>query len=150
MDMRVLVVDDDPQIRALIEVALGDEAEVVAVPDGATALRTIDETAVHCAVLDVMMPGMSGLAVLEAIRADPRLRRMPVVMLTALAGEAQHVEAFRDGADAYLTKPFDVEELASTVREIVQLEPAERAARRQAQLDRAELLARIETSFGRE
>jgi DNA-binding response OmpR family regulator len=149
MKLRVLVVDDDPQIRALVEVALGDEAEVVALGDGPSAMRALDGGRFDCVLLDVMMPGMSGFAVLEAMRGDPMLQRTPVLMLTALTGEAQHVEAFNQGADAYLTKPFDVDELIRAVRETVSMSPADRKSRRAAELDRAELLARIETSFGR-
>jgi DNA-binding response OmpR family regulator len=149
MSMRVLVVDDDPQIRALMEVAFDDDVEVLAVADAPSAMRALNGRSFDCVVIDVMMPGMSGFQLLEMIRAEPSLRRMPAVMLTALAGDAQHVEAFHSGAAAYLTKPFDVEELNAVVREVVSLDPKERDRRRQTKLEEAELLARIETSFGR-
>jgi CheY-like chemotaxis protein len=148
MQLRALVVDDDPQIRELIASILFDDAEVVAVPDGPSALRALNEDRFGCVLLDVMMPGMSGNAVLEAIRSDPALRHLPVIMLTALAGDASHLVAFRGGADAYLTKPFDVDALLDTVSEVTELDASERAERRRKQLEQAELLVRIESSFG--
>jgi CheY-like chemotaxis protein len=145
----VLVVDDDPQVRGLVEAVLSEDADVTTVPDGPTALQVLAHQRFDCVLLDVMMPGMSGISVLETVRADPILRRTPVVMLTALTSEAHHAEAYRDGADAYLTKPFDVDALLQTVREVVEMPAEERAERRRAELERAELLARIESSFGR-
>ncbi len=148
MSLRVLVVDDDPQILDLVTVVLEETAEVVAVPDGPSALRLLAEQRFDCVLLDVMMPGMPGTTVLEAIRRDPLLRGTAVVMLTALTGEASHLTAFRGGADAYLTKPFDIDELIDVVFTTTALDARERAERRRRQLEQAELLVRIESSFG--
>lgn len=149
MHLRVLVVDDDPQIRDLVDGVLSEDADVVGAPDGESALRELNAGRYGCVILDVMMPGMSGYGVLEKVRADPVMRHMPVIMLTALAGESNHLEAFRDGADAYLTKPFDVDDLLGVVTELAGLDGPARAQRRREELDQAELLARIEASFGR-
>ncbi len=95
-----------------------------------------------------MMPGMDGFAVLRRMRADDQYRQMPVVMLTAKAGEHDHVRAFRDGADAYLTKPFGVDDLDDTLARVTTLTPSEREATRNEELSRAQLLVQIEHTFG--
>jgi DNA-binding response OmpR family regulator len=145
--MRVLVVDDDPEIRGLMVTVLSYEADVVTAQDGQAALRVLADETVDLVLLDVMMPGVSGFGVLEAIRADPRLRSLPVMMLTAKVGESEHAEAFRGGADAYLTKPFDLQGLLGEMERLMEAGPTERAARRTAELERAELLGSIESSF---
>lgn len=148
--MRVLVVDDEPQIRTLVADVLATEVEVREAADGPTALATL-RSGEHfdCVLLDVMMPGMTGFQVLEEMRADHDLKGIAVVMLTAKVGEWEHLTAFRDGADAYLTKPFDVDDVVNAVKEVAALPTGQRAARRRGELERAELLARIENSFGR-
>jgi CheY-like chemotaxis protein len=148
--MRVLVVDDEPQIRTLVADVLAIEVEVWEAADGPTALAMLrGGDPFDCVLLDVMMPGMTGFQVLEVIRSDADLQHVAVVMLTAKAGENEHLTAFRDGADAYLTKPFDVDDVINAVKEVGFLPRGQRAQRRRSELERAELLARIETSFGR-
>jgi CheY-like chemotaxis protein len=134
-------------MRDLLTTVLAD-AEVHGAKDGPSALRLLGAIEVDCVLLDVMMPGMTGFAVLERIRADPGLRHLPVAMLTAVRGETGHVAAFRDGADAYLTKPFDVEEVIAVVHGLCASEGEERERRRCADLERAQLLACVEETFG--
>jgi DNA-binding response OmpR family regulator len=145
--MRVLVADDEAAIRLVVRHAL-DGFDVLEAESGLAALEILQSTPVNALLLDVMMPGLSGFGVLSRIRADERLRGIPVIMLTAKAGEHDHVAAFKAGADAYLTKPFDIDEVARLVNHVVRLSPAERAEGRQLELGRAELLAQIETTFG--
>ena len=145
--MRVLVVDDEYDIRYLVQAAL-DHCEVLTAADGPSALALLRHSAIDAVLLDVMMPGMDGFAVLRRIRADDQYQDLPVIMLTAKAGEHDHVRAFRDGADAYLTKPFEVDDLEDTVARVTALTASERTVTREEELSRAKLLVQIEHTFG--
>jgi DNA-binding response OmpR family regulator len=145
--VRVLIVDDDPGIRSVVRVAL-DEMDVVEAPGGAEALALMTSETVDVVVLDVMMPRMNGFQVLAQIRRNPQLRELPVVMLTAKVGEADHVRGLRGGADAYVTKPFDIDALTDMIREVSGRTPIERERMRERELGKAELLRQIEHSFG--
>ncbi len=145
--MRVLVVDDEYDIRYLVQAAL-EQCEVLTAADGPSALALLRHAQVDVVLLDVMMPGMDGFSVLRRIRADSHLRHLPVVMLTAKAGEQDHVRAFRDGADAYLTKPFGVDVLDDTLSRVAASSPGERLTARAEELNRAQLLVQIEHTFG--
>ena len=110
-ERRILVVDDDPDIRSVVRAVLEAEGYAVDVAgDGFAALRAVDSTAPDCVVLDVMMPGMDGHAVLNRIRAGER-STLPVVMLTAAAGDEQAWQAWSEGVDYFIAKPFDGDEL---------------------------------------
>ncbi|MDQ1708912.1 MAG: two-component system, OmpR family, response regulator MprA [Frankiaceae bacterium] len=106
----ILVVDDDPGVRMLVCDVLETEGyDVRSATDGFAALASIDCLVPDCIVLDVMMPGLDGHAVLDQIRA--RTTHVPVVMLTANAGDEQAWKAWSEGVDYFLTKPFEPEEL---------------------------------------
>ncbi len=152
--MRVLVVDDDPGIRFTVRVALEgapfpeeQDMEVVEAADGAAALTAIATERFDIVVLDVMMPNLDGMQVLRTVRRQ-RGDDVAIVMLTAKGRESDVAGAFRAGADGYLTKPFDVDELTDAVLAIAAAPPAERRARRHAELQRAELLLQLEHGFG--
>lgn len=117
---RVLVADDDRDIRELVEFKLAAAGFAVeAVEDGATALtRALDEPPA-LAVLDVMMPGLSGLDVAREMRADPRTARVPIILLTARAQEADVEAGFVAGVDDYVVKPFSPRELLSRVQAVL-------------------------------
>lgn len=151
--IRVLVVDDDANVRFTVRVALegapppdGEPMDIIEADSGEVALDILADTTVDLVLLDLMMPGIDGFAVLQAIRhggdAD-----LPVIMLTARGREADMANAFRAGADGYVTKPFDVDELAETALLVAQATPGERAQRRRAELERAELLLQLEHNF---
>ena len=144
--MHVLVIDDDADVRRMVSAALLDD-DVLTAPDGIVGLDILTYTDVDAVLLDVMMPLLDGFAVLRKIRRDDRTRDVPVIMLTAKAGDRDHAAAFRAGADAYLTKPFDIDDLEATLADVAARSPGQREALRQAELDRAELLARIEQTF---
>lgn len=146
--MRVLIVDDEPVIRSVVVAALEGTAEVLEAADGPSALAVLADNVVDVVVLDVMLPSMSGYELLTGLRRSARYRDLPVVMLTAKTGESDHVTAYRAGADAYLTKPFDVTELCAAVVDVGGREPAKRQLARDAELERAELLRHIERQFG--
>jgi adenylate cyclase len=117
---RVLLVDDDDDVRHMTRVSLGferfdvDEAENG--EDGLAQMRADPPDAV---VLDVMMPGLDGLTVLRMMREDAALRAVPVVLLTAKAGLAAEQEGWDAGATAYLTKPFTGTALAANLRRLL-------------------------------
>ena len=111
----VLLIEDDARIREIVERGLGSRGFVVtSAADGTVGLDLAQKLEVDVVLLDLMLPGLSGLEVLEGIRvAKPRL---PVVALTALDDTRSKVAGLDAGADDYLTKPFELEELAARVR----------------------------------
>jgi two-component system, OmpR family, copper resistance phosphate regulon response regulator CusR len=111
----VLLIEDDARIREIVERGLGSRGFVVtSAEDGPVGLDLAQKLEVDVVLLDLMLPGLSGLEVLEGIRlAKPRL---PVVALTALDDTRSKVAGLDAGADDYLTKPFELEELAARVR----------------------------------
>ena len=117
---RILVADDDVDIRELVEFKLSTMGhDVVAVGDGAAAIDACLAERPDLAVLDVMMPGVSGLDAIRAIRAEPGLADLPVILLTARAQESDVETGFDSGADDYITKPFSPRELASRVQALL-------------------------------
>jgi two-component system, OmpR family, response regulator MtrA len=117
---RIVVADDDIDIRELVEFKLSTLGhDVVAVSDGAAAVDACQARRPDLAVLDVMMPGVSGLDAIRAIRADPALADLPVILLTARAQENDVETGFDSGADDYITKPFSPRELASRVQALL-------------------------------
>ena len=109
---KILVVDDDPSVRTLVRDVLEVEGySVELAEDGFSALRRIEADRPACVVLDVMMPGMDGHAVLSRIRGADGGSGLPVVMLTAAADDAQAWQAWSGGVDYFLAKPFDPSEL---------------------------------------
>jgi DNA-binding response OmpR family regulator len=108
----ILVVDDDPSVRTLVTDVLETEGyDVQAVEDGFAALARVDCLAPDCIILDVMLPDLDGHAVLERIRARAAQNHVPVVMLTANAGDEQAWQAWSAGVDYFMTKPFEPDEL---------------------------------------
>lgn len=117
---RILVADDDVDIRELVEFKLSTLGhEIVAVGDGAAAVDECQAQRPDLAVLDVMMPGMSGLDAVRVIRNDPALADLPVILLTARAQESDVETGFDSGADDYITKPFSPRELATRVQALL-------------------------------
>jgi len=114
---RVLVVDDVPDNVKLLAYELSDHGyEVVTAHDGPTALRRAREAAPDVILLDVMMPGMDGIEVCRRLKADPALRPVPVVMISAREQEADVVGGLDAGAHDYVTKPFNTRILLARVR----------------------------------
>ena len=117
---RILVADDDVDIRELVEFKLSTLGhDIVAVGDGAAAVDACREHKPDLAVLDVMMPGVSGLDAIRVIRSDAALADIPVILLTARAQESDVETGFDSGADDYITKPFSPRELASRVQALL-------------------------------
>jgi signal transduction histidine kinase/DNA-binding response OmpR family regulator len=113
---RVLLADDNADMREYVCRLLVDQGyEVEAVPDGEIALTAARRRAPDLVLSDIMMPGLDGIALLRELRSDPALRDIPVVLLSARAGEEAKVEGLRVGADDYLVKPFSARELIARV-----------------------------------
>lgn len=109
---RILVADDDMDIAELLQIHLEFHGfEVQLAHNGIDARDAIIRTLPDLVVLDRMMPIMGGLEVLSVIKANPVTRDIPVVMLTAKASDTDVWEGWQGGADYYMTKPFDLEEL---------------------------------------
>jgi CheY-like chemotaxis protein/phosphoribosyl 1,2-cyclic phosphodiesterase len=115
--LRILVVDDDPDLRRLVMTALRRDGHVlVEAPNGREALRMVQEHSPEFVVLDLEMPEMGGFDVLRELRASPATARLPVLILTVSADEASTRAGFDVGATDYLTKPFSMPQLAARVR----------------------------------
>jgi two-component system, OmpR family, response regulator MprA len=118
MSGRILIADDDRAIREALTRALSLEGyDVVQAPDGAAALSLIETTQPDVAVLDVMMPNVDGLTVCRVLRAERN--RIPVLMLTARTETPDRVAGLDAGADDYLPKPFDLDELLARLRALL-------------------------------
>ncbi len=116
----VLVADDDADIRDLVAFKLEQAGlEVVAVEDGQAALERARERQPALAVLDVSMPGLSGIDVCRMLRADPATAGILVIMLTARVQEQDVEGGFSAGADDYVTKPFSPRELVSRIQALL-------------------------------
>ncbi|HEU4764140.1 MAG TPA: response regulator transcription factor [Candidatus Eisenbacteria bacterium] len=116
----ILVVDDEAEICDLVSYNLGREGyRVIAENDGAAGLDRIFKSPPDLVVLDLLLPKMSGLEVLDAIRGEARTKALPVLVLTARGTEMDKLVGFERGADDYLTKPFSPKELVARVSAIL-------------------------------
>jgi PAS domain S-box-containing protein len=113
---RILVADDNADMRVYVARLLRQRYEVMAVPDGQAALEAAKAWRPDLVLSDVMMPHLSGFELLQALRSDPCTVTIPVILLSARAGEEARVEGISVGADDYLTKPFSAKELLARVR----------------------------------
>jgi signal transduction histidine kinase/serine phosphatase RsbU (regulator of sigma subunit)/anti-sigma regulatory factor (Ser/Thr protein kinase) len=126
----VLVADDNPDMRRYIAGLLDDSYDVVTVEDGTAALAAAHSVRPDLILSDVMMPGLDGFGLLQALRTDAATALTPVILLSARAGEDSAVEGLEAGADDYLVKPFSAVELLARVRSNLELERTRRAATR--------------------
>lgn len=136
---RVLVADDNPDLRRYVTRVLESFFEVEAVGDGMAALERIRSDPPNLLLTDVMMPRMDGYELLKAIRTEPATQDLPVVMLSARAGEEASIEGLRAGADDYLAKPFTGRELLARVTARVELAETRRRATAEVLIERHRL-----------
>ncbi|WP_437590289.1 ATP-binding protein [Sorangium sp. So ce1000] len=128
---RVLLADDNADMREYVGRVLRERWTVEAVADGAEALASARRSPPDLVLTDVMMPNLDGFGLLRALREDERTRGIPVVMLSARAGEESRVEGLEAGADDYLPKPFSARELVARVATHIQLARLRTAAERE-------------------
>jgi len=112
---RILLADDNSDMRDYIRRLLSPEYDVTTVADGAAALQAVRRERPDLVLTDVMMPVLDGFGLLRELRADPETRGLPIIMLSARAGEESWVEGLDAGADDYLVKPFSARELEARV-----------------------------------
>ncbi len=116
----ILLVEDEAAIRDLVRFALSRAGmEMIEAADAAGAERLLGRSRPDLVLLDWMLPGTTGIALLRRLRRDPELAGLPVIMLTALAEEQQKVEGLEAGADDYVTKPFSPAELIARIRALL-------------------------------
>jgi CheY-like chemotaxis protein len=116
----VLIADDEPSLRLLVSATIAsDEFDVVEAVDGDDAWRLIRERRPTVVLLDVQMPGRTGLELTRAIRSSPELARTCVILLTSKAQQTDMQAGLEAGADRYLTKPFSPLELLRVVEQAV-------------------------------
>ena len=117
---KILVVEDEPDIRKLVHYNLAQERfKVIEAEDGEKALKLVQREKPHLIVLDLMLPGLSGLELCRNLRERIETSQIPILMLTAKAGEADRIVGLEMGADDYLTKPFSPRELVARVKAIL-------------------------------
>ena len=118
----ILIADDIEANRELLtEILSTDRYRIVQAEDGEQAMQLLEEGEIDLALLDVMMPGRSGFAVCRALKSNPDTRLIPVVMLTSLSASEDRVQGIESGADDFLNKPVNKEELLARVRSLLKL-----------------------------
>jgi PAS domain S-box-containing protein len=142
----VLLVDDNADMREYVRALLAARFEVVSTPNGRTALEEVRQRTPDLVLTDVMMPEMDGFALLHALRQNPATAVIPIIMLSARAGEEARIEGVEAGADDYLTKPFTARELIARVEAQLKMarmrqEAAEQKAAMTQEINRARQLA---------
>ncbi|MBK6762956.1 MAG: response regulator [Micrococcales bacterium] len=118
----ILIVDDEPSVRDLIRDTLElEDHEVVEAVDGPSALEVLSADELpDCVVLDIMMPGISGLDVLTELRARPSTKELPVILLTAMSDDATTWAGWSAGANVFLPKPFDPGALLDWIERVLE------------------------------
>ncbi|MFO1316662.1 MAG: phosphate regulon transcriptional regulator PhoB [Burkholderiales bacterium] len=128
MTPTILVVEDEPAILELVKVNLVDAGyDVRCAPDAETAQTLLKEALPDLLLLDWMLPGQSGLAFAKQLRADPRTKDLPVIMVTARADEADRVAGLEAWVDDYVTKPFSPRELKARIKSVLRRRAPEAA-----------------------
>lgn len=125
MSLKILIVDDESHIRMLIEQTLEDledeGVDLLFASNGEEALNTIQTEEPELVFLDVMMPKMNGIEVCQRVKANPGMEDVHIILLTAKGQEADKKKGLEVGANRYMTKPFDPDELLEIAREVLKL-----------------------------
>ena len=120
MSHRILIVDDEPNIVISLEYLMKKEGfQVVVATDGEAALQLASEFLPDLILLDVMMPKKSGFEVCQALRADPAMAAIKIIMVTAKGRETEVAKGLALGANAYITKPFSTKELVLQIKSLL-------------------------------
>lgn len=117
---KILIIDDEPNIRLITRLMLEKKGyEVIEAEDGETGLAVLEREEPDLIILDVMMPGMKGWDVCHKIKGDSSLKAIPVLMFTVRTSDVDKTMARECGAEAYLSKPFNVADLLATVEDLL-------------------------------
>ena len=136
MTPRILIVDDEPSLLRVLQVNLELEGyETMLAGDGATAVQRIRSEEPDLVLLDVMMPVMDGWEVLSAVSGSSLKRRPRIIVMTAKAGAHDLLKGLQLGADQYVTKPFEVEDILEAVRGLLSKTDQEAEASRQSLIE---------------
>ena len=145
---RILIAEDNAEIRTLVSSILVEEGHKVGVAqNGQQALDMMMDDAPDVLVLDIMMPQMDGYSVLKELKSSGIKEQMKILILTAKTSESDWVRGYKLGADSYLTKPFDTDELINAIEDLLSSTKEQLRVRREAELDKAQLLSRLESIF---
>jgi len=149
---RVLLADDNADMREYVRKLLSPRYEVTTVADGEAALAVVRKQIPDLVISDIMMPKLDGFGLLAQLRDDERSRSVPIVLLSARAGEESRVEGLEAGADDYLVKPFSARELLARVKATLELAQLRREAALsqlevEAAKERAIILERVTDAF---
>lgn len=136
----VLAADDSEEMLDFLQLVLGDDYDVLAAQDGASALRLAQTERPDLVISDVMMPELNGFALAHALRRDEALRQIPIILLTARDTPSDRVTGLDLGADAYITKPFHAAELRSTVQRLLRQQGDQQLASRALRTTEMQLL----------
>lgn len=115
----IVVADDEPNILSALKEILTDKYFVYTAVDGVEALKQAREIRPSALLLDVLMPGMGGFEACAILKADEKIKSIPVIFLTAKAQTEDVEKGFASGADAYIAKPFSAEKLLQKVEEVI-------------------------------
>lgn len=125
---KILVVEDEPDIRKLVQYNLTQERfNVLEAEDGEQALKLLQREKPNLIILDLMLPGLSGMELCKLLKQRSETAKLPILMLTAKAGEADRIVGLEMGADDYLAKPFSPREMVARVRAILRRSEAKPA-----------------------
>lgn len=145
---RILITDDSADIRQLLSALMVEEGhKVLVASDGMKALEAVDTELPDLMILDVMMPNLDGYGVLREMNERNVTNEVKILILTAKTAEADWVRGYKLGADQYLTKPFGSDELIDSVNDLLATSKDDLRKRTEEELDRAQLLSRLESIF---
>ncbi len=120
MSRRIMTVDDSPSMRMLLRAALTDMGYHVSdAEDGVQALERIDDAAPELVITDINMPRMNGFGLIEALRAQPHRKNLPILVLTTESSDEKKQKARNAGATGWIVKPFNPEKLAAAIRRVL-------------------------------
>ena len=145
---RIVVADDTAEIRQLIGAILADDGHDVRLAhDGGSAISMMQQSSPDLLILDIMMPVMDGYEVLRKMGALGLRETTKVLVLTAKTSESDWVRGYKLGADQYLAKPFEMDELTDAVEAVLSSTKTALVAHREKELHKAQLLSRLESLF---
>ena len=127
---RILVVDDEPDIVKTVAKAIRRQGfDVVSAADGEEALERVKDSHPDLVILDIQMPKLDGIEVLQRIKGNPRTASLPVIMLTAKAGDEDMLKGYKYGANYYIPKPFKIAEVLEGIKMMFQSIEEEKSRR---------------------